>query len=87
MDEDGRQIEFEQTAIIPHDVNGETVFYVLLSPKEPFDDVGEDDAIVFKIAQDESGDEQLLVEEDEQIAETIFDKYYDLVKQVSKRKK
>ena len=71
----GASIDFEQVAIIPMD--NET--YVILKPIEPMDDVADDEAFVFKIIKDENEESKLVIEEDEQIGEKVFDEYYKLL--------
>ena len=71
----GASIDFEQVAIIPMD--NET--YVILKPIEAMDDVADDEAFVFKIIKDENDESKLVIEEDEQIGEKVFDEYYKLL--------
>ncbi len=75
IDEKGRQIAFEQIAIIPR---GETI-YCVLKPIDKVNGVADDEGIVFKVDKNEAGESILRVETDEQIAIEIFDQYYDLI--------
>ena len=43
------------------------------------DDVADDEAFVFKIIKDENEESKLVIEEDEQIGEKVFDEYYKLL--------
>ena len=53
FDEDNNEIEFEQIAVIPMDDS----VYVLLAPVTPMEGVGEDEAVVFVIEEDEEGED------------------------------
>ena len=81
MDEKGRQIAFEQVAIIPYDIKEERFLYCVLKPIDQVDGVAEDEAIVFVVDQDKTGNTILRVEEDEERAIAVFDKYYDLLEE------
>lgn len=81
MDEKGRQISFEQVAIIPYEVKGEKVLYVVLKPIDKIDGIADDEAVVFLVDQDKNGNTILRVEEDEEVAIAVFDKYYDLLEE------
>ena len=81
MDEKGRQISFEQVAIIPYDIKDERVLYVVLKPIDKIEGIADDEAVVFLVDQDKAGNTILRVEEDEEIAIAVFDKYYDLLEE------
>ena len=81
MDEKGRQISFEQVAIIPYEIKNEKVLYVVLKPIDKIDGIADDEAVVFLVDQDKNGNTILRVEEDEEIAIAVFDKYYDLLEE------
>lgn len=83
-DETGRQLKFEQVAVIPY---GEEDLYCILKPLTELEGIADDEAIVFKIDEDENGEAILRVEADEQIAISIFDQYYNLVEETEKEKK
>jgi hypothetical protein len=74
-DENNKKTEFEQVAIIP---NGDDV-YAILKPVGEFTGVEEDEALVFKI-QEIDGEECLVIVEDDQVVDTVFNAYYDLLK-------
>lgn len=71
----GEQIEFEQIAVIPCDDD----LYCVLKPVTKLQGVAPDEAVAFKVERDENGESFLKVVEDELIAISVFDKYYDLV--------
>lgn len=87
MDEQGRKLTFEQVAVIPYDVRKETRLYCVLKPIDKIDGVNDDEAIVFLVDTDENGNSVIKVEEDEEIAIAVFDKYYDLLEEAQKEEK
>ena len=74
-DEKNRKTEFEQVAIIPE---GEEV-YAILKPVGDFTGVEEDEALVFKI-QEIDEENCLVIVEDEEVVERVFEVYYDLLR-------
>lgn len=82
-DETGRQLKFEQVAVIPYK---EQDLYCILKPLTKLEGIADDEAIVFKIDEDENGEAILRVETNEEIAITVFDQYYDLVEETEKAK-
>ena len=73
--ERGEKIVFEQIAIIPKVED----LYCILKPVEPIDGLEEDEALVFKI--EEIDDEDcLVIEDDEEMINKVFDVYYDLLR-------
>ncbi len=75
FDENDKEVEFEQIAIIPY--NEEV--YAILKPVEPMEGVADDEAIVFLLDADEESDEILSVVEDDKIIDAVFDAYYKLL--------
>ena len=75
-DDKNKEVEFEQIAIIPLDEK----VYAILRPVGGEDELPEDEALVFVI--DELDDEDvLMLEEDDNVIDKVFDKYYELLKQ------
>lgn len=74
-DDNGDSYTFEQVAIIPMD--NET--YVILKPMDKMDGVEDDEAFVFKITKDQSGESRLVMEDNDEIGEKVFEKYYKLL--------
>ena len=72
--EENEAVEFEQIAVIP--VGLQT--YVILKPVTPIEEMGEDEALVFVIA-DSEGEDCLLVETDDAIIDAVFEEYYKLL--------
>ena len=70
-DEEDREIEFEQVALIPL----ENALFAILKPITPMEGVGEDEAIVFAINEE---DETLDVVTDEALATAVFTVYDSL---------
>lgn len=79
----GEQIEFDQIAVIPY---GDDDLYCILKPITKVPGIKDDEAVVFKVEQDEKGEGYLKVEEREEIAIAIFDQYYNLVEESSENK-
>ena len=75
FDEKGKEVEFEQIALIPL----EEKTYAILRPLGGDVPLAEDEAVVFVI--DELDDEDvLMLEEDDLVIDQVFEKYYDLLK-------
>ncbi len=75
-DENGKKISFEQIAIIPHG----DYDYCILAPSDSnqVEGLAEDEAVVFRIG-DEEDEQYITVEDDEEIAEAVFEKYLKLL--------
>lgn len=74
-DDKGGSYNFEQVAIIPLD--NET--YAILKPIDKMDDVEDDEAFVFKLIKNEEGEARLVIEDDDEIGEKVFEEYYKLL--------
>ena len=74
----GEQIEFDQIAVIPY---GDNELYCILKPITKIPGIKDDEAVVFKVDQDENGEGFLKVEEREDVAIAIFDQYYNLLEE------
>lgn len=86
MDETGRQIMFEQVAIIPiDDADGERNVYVILKPMDKLMGINDDEAIVFVIVEDDNGNAVLRVEADMAVASEVFDRFYKMLEEANKR--
>ena len=79
MDEKGKQISFEQIAMIVHEVKKEKKLFAILKPVDKIEGLGENEAIVFLVDQDKDGNTILKIEEDEDVAIDVFNEYYDLL--------
>ena len=49
--------------------------------------IADDEAIVFLVDTDDDGNSVIKIEEDEEIAIAVFDKYYDLLEEAQKENK
>ena len=87
MDENGKQMTFEQVAVIPYEVRKDKRLYCVLKPLDKIEGIGEDEAIVFLVDTDDQGNLIIKIEEDEEIAIAVFDKYYDLLEEARKEAK
>lgn len=87
VDEAGKQLTFEQVAVIPYEVRKDKKLYCVLKPLDKIEGIGDDEAIVFVVDQDKDGNSIIKVEEDEEIAIAVFDKYYDLLEEAQKEDK
>lgn len=83
VDENGRQLKFDQVAVIPY---GEDELYCILKPITKIEGVADDEAIVFRVEEDKDGNAILRVEENEEIAISVFDQYYNLVEEAEAEK-
>ncbi|MCD8205365.1 MAG: DUF1292 domain-containing protein [Clostridia bacterium] len=73
ISDDGEEIEFYELAQIEH----EGKIYSIMRPVDPFEDMGDDDVIVFRM--DSDGDDIVLnVETDDEIADAVIDEYNEL---------
>ncbi len=77
MDEKGKVLEFEQVAIIPY----KKQLYCILKPISEIKGVADDEAIVFRVCENEEGESIIRVEENEAVAMKIFMEYYDLLEE------
>lgn len=75
-DENDKETEFEQVAIIPLDEK----IYVILKPITKIEGVGDDEGLVFVIEEIDDEDMLVLVDDDE-IINKVFDVYYQLLKE------
>ena len=87
MDENGKQMTFEQVAVIPYEVRKDNRLYCVLKPLDKIEGIGEDEAIVFLVDTDDQGNSIIKIEEDEEIAIAVFHKYYDLLEEARKEAK
>ena len=80
FDENNKETEFEQVCVIPlENANGVMTIYAILNPVTPIEGVADDEALVFKI--EEIDDEDcLVIEDDEEMINKVFDVYYDLLR-------
>ena len=81
-DNDDKAVRFEQIAIIPEVIDGQTRLYAILQPIDTLDGVAEDEALLFRVLTEENdGEDNVVFEDDFDIAETVFEKYYKLIEE------
>ncbi|MCH5351648.1 MAG: DUF1292 domain-containing protein [Clostridiales bacterium] len=86
MDENGRQVEFEQVAIIPQVVDGQKTLFVILKPLDKIEGIADDEAIVFRMHfEEDDEDVKLKAETREEIANAVFDEYYKMLEEKRQR--
>ena len=71
--EDNEEIALDQIAVIPY--LGDT--YAILKPLGDFEGVGENEALVFVIAEEDDED-VLIVVDDDAVIDAIFNLYYEM---------
>ena len=71
-DNDGKEIEFEQVAV----VDFEERYYAVLHAVEPIDGVAEDEALVFLIDEDK---DQLVYVEDERVIDGVYEEFCQML--------
>ncbi|MGN1372960.1 MAG: DUF1292 domain-containing protein [Candidatus Coproplasma sp.] len=75
--EDGTELVFNHVATIPYN----QTLYAILAPVSEIEGVNDDEAIVFRVDELEDGESVLVLEEDEEAAMAVFDKYIELWEQ------
>lgn len=75
--EDGEPVEFQQVALIP--IEGQ--IFVILKPVTPLDGMGEDEVLVFELAENADGEEYLDLCLEDDIIDQVFDVYNSLLEE------
>ena len=73
IDEEGNEVRFEHVYTVPYEGDE----YVLLSPVDQVEGVGEDEVVIMRIEPGEDEDAYVGIEDDE-LLEKVFEKYLDL---------
>lgn len=82
FDNDDNAVKFEQIAIIPEVIDGEARLYAILQPIDKVDGVADDEALLFRVFTEENdGEDNVVFEDDYEIAEAVFEKYYKLIEE------
>ena len=76
-DEDGNPTVFRQVSV----TSIEGAVYAILKPEEAFEGLGEDEALVFALEENDSGDVSLLLVSDGDIIDAVFEDYYKLLRE------
>ena len=83
FDTEGKKLVFEQVAIIPYGKKD----YVILKPMDKLPGIADNEAIVFSIEKNVEGETILQVETNEDTAISVFDEYYNLLEEETKKSK
>ena len=75
--EDGQEDVFEQVAIT--NVGG--ALYAILKPQIPLEGMGDDEALVFAIEENDEGDLSMLLVTDSAVVDAAFEDYYNLLRE------
>lgn len=78
---DDEAVEFEQIAIIPLGDSD----YAILKPVVPLDGMTDDEAIVFELSETEDEERQLIMTQDADVIDKVFDIYEKLFEEESKK--
>lgn len=70
-DENNNPVDFNVVATVEY--QGE--FYALMQPVEPMDDLGEDEALIFKVVQKNDEEDEFIPVTDENVLDAVFNEY------------
>jgi len=70
-DDDGKPVKFSEVACIEY--QGE--FYALMQPVEPMEGLGEDEALIFKVREEDEDNDVFEPVTDESVLDAVFDEY------------
>ena len=76
FDENNRETEFEQIAVIPLDER----IYAILKPVTEVVGVNDDEALVF-VTEEIDDEDCLVIVDDQKIVDEVFDEYYKLLEE------
>lgn len=68
---------FRQVAVT--NINGS--IFAILKPEEEFEGLGEDEALVFALEENDEGNVSLLLVTDEETVNAVFEDYYNLLRE------
>lgn len=71
LSSNGEEVEFIEIAGIAHKGN----FYVILQPVELIEGMNEDEALVFKVSRNETGEDKFEIVLDDEIIDAVFTEY------------
>ncbi len=74
-DENDKEIEFEQIALIP--LNNSV--YTILKPATKMEGVEDDEAVVFELVDDEENGDTLNIVMEEEVVNQVFDEYKKMI--------
>jgi hypothetical protein len=76
-DEDDNATVFRQVAVT--NINGS--IFAILKPEDEFEGLGEDEALVFALEENDEGNVSLLLVTDEETVNAVFEDYYNLLRE------
>ncbi len=76
-DENENATVFRQVAV----TNIDGAIYAILKPQDPFEGLGEDEALVFALEENDEGDVSLLLVTDPDVVDAVFEDYYNLLRE------
>ena len=79
MDASGKEVAFQQVALVPYTTGGKDGLYVLLSPIEKIEGISEDAAIVFYVDTDGSGKSVLRAVDNDEVINAVFERYSQIL--------
>lgn len=71
----GEEVDFLEIAGVIY----KEEYYSILQPAEPMEGMGDEDVLVFKVAQAEDGENTFTIETDEAVLDGVFQEYQKLV--------
>ena len=71
LDEEGNTVRFEHVMTVEYQGDA----YILLAPAEPMEDLADDEVMILKIGEDDSGEEVYETVEDEDTLQAVFEEY------------
>lgn len=74
-DDDNKPVKFYEVACIEY--KGE--FYALMQPVEPMEGLGEDEALIFKVREEDEDNDVFEPVTDESVLEAVFNEYLNAV--------
>ncbi len=77
---DDEAVEFEQIAIVPIEEND----YAILKPVVPLEGMSDDEAMVFELQENDEGERQLVMVQEEDVIDKVFDIYEKLFEEANK---
>lgn len=73
--EDGTPVNFEHLMTLEH----KGTQYIMLTPAEPETPDEEGAVVIMRIDKEEDGEDCYIVEEDEEVLETVFNRFLELI--------
>lgn len=79
IDENGESVSFEHLATLEHE--GEYYIALMVLDEEHHEEDDEGEVVIMKIEQDDDGNECYVYVEDEDVQETVFEKFLQLMEE------